>query len=162
MGSGILGACWFVIFKTTLTVYRRKPKMLYCFSCWFFLTCYQENFMLGSRRTEKVWKYVSMLNRDPLGLKISVLWFTIFFCSKGKILTFSLLLMFWMAKGMMLVGEEGQLRRLLAGEIQVVVKSGTEVVVTWEIDELMTEIHPSEEGHRSDLTVKNVCLFYCS
>lgn len=67
--------------------------MLYCFSCVFFLT-YQENFMLGSRRTEKVWKCVSMINRDPLGLKISVLCFIIFFRSKGKILTFSLLLMF--------------------------------------------------------------------
>lgn len=64
-----------------------------------------------------------------------------------------------MAKGMMLVGEEDQLRKILAGEIQVVVKNGTEVVVTWEIDVLMTEIHPSEEDHHSDLTVKNVCLF---
>lgn len=35
-----------------------------------------------------------------------------------------------MAKGMMLVGEEDQLRKILAGEIQVVVKNGTEVVVT--------------------------------
>ncbi|XP_009958942.1 PREDICTED: uncharacterized protein LOC104353901 [Leptosomus discolor] len=32
--------------------------------------------------------------------------------------------------GMMLVGEEDQLRKLLAGEIQVAVKNGTEVVVT--------------------------------
>lgn len=35
-----------------------------------------------------------------------------------------------MAEGMTLVGEEAQLRKLLAGEIQVVAKSGTEVVVT--------------------------------
>lgn len=62
-----------------------------------------------------------------------------------------------MAEGMTLVGEEAQLRKLLAGEIQVVAKSGTEVVVTWEIDALMTESHPSE-GHRSDLTGKSVRL----
>jgi len=35
-----------------------------------------------------------------------------------------------MAKGMMLVGEEDQLRKHLAGGIRVVVKNGTEVAVT--------------------------------
>jgi len=67
-----------------------------------------------------------------------------------------------MAKGMMLAGEEGQPRKLPAGEIRVVVRSGTEVVATWGIDVLMTEIHPPEEDRRSDLTVKNVCLFWHS
>lgn len=67
-----------------------------------------------------------------------------------------------MATGMTLVGEEDQLRRTLAGGIQVVVKNGTEVAVTCEIAVLMTEIYPPEEDHHSDLTAKNVCLLYRS
>lgn len=67
-----------------------------------------------------------------------------------------------MATGMTLVGEEDQLRKPLAGGIQVVVKNGTGVVVTCEIAVLMTEIYPPEEDHHLDLTAKNVSSFYRS
>lgn len=48
--------------------------------------------------------------------------------AKVKILTFGFV--FCMATGMMAAGGEGQLRKLPAGETQVVVRSGTEVAVT--------------------------------
>lgn len=71
---------------------------------------------------------------------------------------------FWTATGMKVIGEEAQLRKLQAGEIQVAVTIGIErtVVVTemiaviWEKDE-MTE---TAEDLLSEQSVKKVWVVY--